>query len=89
MLQNTIRLKAYKLRIPIIVIAIITAPVHIGSLFYLDWLMFQSTDAAAAGTGFLLGNMNVWGTKQFIFSHILNKDKTFFCFKWALAAKIL
>lgn len=51
--------------------------------------MFQSTDAAAAGTGFLLGNMNVWGTKQFIFSHTLNKDKTFFCFKWALAAKIL
>lgn len=39
--------------------------------------MFQSTAAAAAGTGFLSGNMNVWGTKQFIFSHTLNKNKTF------------
>lgn len=71
-------------------IAIITAPIHtvpFGSLFYTDWLMFHSTDAAV-GTGFLLGNMNVWGTKQLIFTHTLNKNKTFFCFKWALAAKI-
>lgn len=49
--------------------------------------MFQSTAAAAAGTGFLLGNMNVWGTKQFIFSHTLNKNKTFFLFQVGLSSQ--
>lgn len=71
-------------------IAIITASIHtvlFGSLFYIDWLLFHSTGAAAVDTGFLLGNMNVWGTKRFIFSHTLNKNKTFFLYQVGLSSQ--